>query len=177
MKVTSQMVQELQKRIDVTYEEAERILLRTNGNLDRAEEILEKQENSGFSRLMDEVGRIYRELLTYYLKVTRNDKIIVDLPLIVVIGLYLIMTVDSKVWVGIVSIGIILISESTLTIHRVMKEDERIVKTGDQGPKSSTRVDEKAVDSDGPSKPVVEPGQATIKEEDDDDYYEITIEK
>ena len=177
MKVTSQMVKELQKRIDVTYEEAERILLRTNGNVDRAEEILRKQQNSGLSRLMDEVGRIYKELLTYYLKVTRNDKTILDIPLVVIIGLYLIMTVDSKIWVGIVSIGIILISESTLNIYRVTKEEERIVRTDVKSKDTANTDIEEPLSVDEPSEPEVEKVQTTNKEDDDDDYYEITIEK
>lgn len=173
MKVTSQMVKALQKRIDVTYEEAERMLLKTNGNLDRAEELLKKQQDSAMARLTKEIERIYRELLTYYLKVTRKDKIIMDIPLLVVVGLFIIMTSDSKIWVGIVSIGIILISECTVAIHRVIKEEERIIR-------KEAFEEAKA---EGPAKADqenrVETALKTENDEDksDDDYYEITIEK
>lgn len=177
MKVTSQMVKELQKRIDVTYEEAERVLLRTNGNIDRAEELMNKQQNSGLSRLMDEIARIYKELLTYYLKITRKDKTMIDIPLVVIVGLYLIMTVDSKIWVGIVSIGIILISESSLNIYKVTKDEERIVRTASKIQDAESEPTEESVLKDVPTPPKVGRVQTTNKEDDGDDYYEITIEK
>lgn len=176
MKVTSEMVKSLQKRIDVTYEEAERILLKTNGNIDRAEALLKNQQTSTMKKMMDEIERIYKELLTYYLKVTRKEKVVIDLPLAIVVGLFLIMTVDSKIWVAIVSIGIILISECTVNIYRVTKEKDLIVHNE---PNKESRMDVKKKNLVGENESrKVEPGvMGDHDHDDDDDYYEITIEK
>ena len=127
MKVTGDMVRDLQQRVDVTYEEAERVLRRTRGDVDEAEILIKRRQESRLNRLTEEGGRIYRELLTYYVKIIRKGKTLVDLPLMILVGLFLIMTTDSKIWVGVVSIGVILISESTLSIYRIEKKDSRII--------------------------------------------------
>lgn len=184
MKVTSDMVKDLQKRVDVTYEEAERILLKTSGNIDRAEYLLNRRRNSMTSRFLDETGRIYRELLTYYFKITRKEAIIVNVPLLVVVGLFLVLTMDSKIWVGVITIGLILLSESDVAIDRVEVEDERIIRNEPKGDRQSDQ--EASVDKEVP-KPTPERAEKEVDDamatnerdtkDDDDDYYEITIEK
>lgn len=206
MKITGDMVRDLQQRIDVTYEEAERTLRRTRGDLDEAEAILKRQQGSRLNKLGDEVNRIYKELLTYYLKIVRKEKTVLDLPLLIPLGLFILMTTDSKIWVGVVTIGIILISESTVSIYRVEKEDKRVVR--ESGSQTVTKSDSQNVrqsDIDkamkqpysGPTAQQTEVSSARSagqppqdnatqppehpstpkKDDDDDDYYEITIEK
>lgn len=183
MKVTSDMVKDLQRRVDVTYEEAERMLLKTSGNIDRAEHLLNRRKASRSSRFFDEVNRLYRELLTYYFKITRKEAVLVNVPLLVVVGLFLVLTMDSKIWVGVITIGLILLSESDVAIYRVEVDDERIIRNDpkDEGP-HGTRPKEpsyqaskaetmKAQDGDQPTSDGID------KKDDDDDYYEITIEK
>lgn len=184
MKVTSQQVKELQRRVDVTYEEAERILLKVGGDIDKAEHHFNRKRRSGLSKVMDEAGRIYRELITYFLKITRKDKTVLDLPLIIVVGLFLIMTVDSKIWVSIVGIGIILISESTVNIYKVEKEEERIIKNdpiADEAPMAPKASEEQPASAsvEGMSTETVNDDNSNepAKKDNDDDYYEITIEK
>ena len=184
MKVTSDMVKDLQKRVDVTYEEAERVLLKTSGNIDRAEHLLNRRRNSKTSRFFDETGRIYRELLTYYFKITRKEAILINVPLLVVVGLFLVLTMDSKIWVGIITIGLILLSESDVAIYRVEAEDERIIRNESKGDGQSDA--EETVDKEV-AKPTTEKVEKEVdnalatdetdKKDDDDDYYEITIEK
>lgn len=166
MKVTSDMVKELQSRIEVTYEEAEKVLLRTNGGLDRAEHILYRKKNSTFSRFSEEAGRIYHESLTYYFKITRGQKIVMDMPLLIIVGLFLIMNADAKIWVGIVTVGIILLSESSVTIYRVKKDQasETVHKDEEAEAPVKDETETEGTDKD-------------MKDDDDDDFYEITIKK
>lgn len=191
MKVTSDRVKELQSRIDVTYEEAERVLLTTSGNIDRAVYLLEKRRESKTSRFMEEAHRIYKEALTYYFKIVRKGQVVVNVPLLIVVGLFLIMTVDSKIWVAVVTIGIILISESTVTIYKVENEDGFIVKN--KPAEGETELKRRPPESEGTSaetnaKTDVPPKKKEIplektqqlaedEKDDDDDFYEITIEK
>ena len=190
MKVTSDMVKDLQKRVDVTYEEAERILIKTSGNIDKAEHLINRRRNSKTSRFMDEAERIYKELLTYYFKITRKEEILVNVPLLVVVGLFLVMTMDTKIWVGIITIGLILLSESDVSIYRGDVDDEGIVQNEPEK-KTKTKKDEDVTTTEaGPSPETVDEKDVVLeatdtredkevikKKDDDDDYYEITIEK
>lgn len=172
MKVTSDMVKALQGRIDVTYEEAEKALIKTDGDIDRAEHLLYRRRNAGFARLLAEGERIYRESLTYYVKIVRRDKTVMDLPLLIMVGLFLLMNQDSKLWVAVVAIGLIFISESTVTIYRVQRQKKDFMETaaptetGDERDLETPETTEEA-----PSE------EHKNTKDDDDDYYEITIKK
>ena len=127
MKITSEEVKALQSRIDVTYEDAEKLLIRCGGNMDKAVRMHEQKLDALPNKFSTEAKRIFKELLTYYIKITKNDDILMDLPLVIIVGFFLIMNVDLKVWIAVISIGIILISESTVSIYKKEKVDDSII--------------------------------------------------
>ncbi len=190
MKITSEEVKELQRRIDVTYEEAEKLLIRCGGNLNKAVKMHEQKKDALPNKFFEEAKRIFNELLTYNIKITRHDEVLMNLPLIIIIGFFLIMNVDLKVWIAVISIGIILISESTVSIYKKEKKDTSIIiksepearpETSDNVVKTETTVDVPVKnDLDTEVSHIVTDGQVTLdnkQDEEDDDYYEITIEK
>lgn len=140
MKVTSQQVKALQKRIDVTYEEAEKFINKSNGNLDEAEKLVRAQRETMLYKWMTEIQRLIKELLTYHIKITTGDKEVVNLPLAIVFGLFMIMAVDTKIWVAVISMGLILVSESVVSVDRVEKDTNRIIQK--DGHEHSTHKDE-----------------------------------
>ena len=169
MKVTDEQVRTLQKRIDITYEEAERFIRRADGDIDKAEHLVREHRDTFTYKATQEINRIYKEVLTYYIKITRKNKTVLDLPLLVIVGLFMVLASDSKVWVAIICIGLILLSESSVAIYRMEASDERIV-----------RNDEKVKEPEGKSDSLEEVKVAETDEEDkdqDDDFYEITIDK
>lgn len=187
MKITSDQVKEVQQGVHVTYEEAEKYLYRTNGDVDAAITLLIKKKNSTWNKFLEEANRLFKEALTYNFKVSRHEEIVVDLPFVLIIGLLVMMDVDAKVWVTIISIGLILISESHVMVYKRHKKHEseegqvKMPESRDDGLKEA-RV-----------KPEVKEEEISVKEvlsnnsesgndlhespEQDDDYYEITIEK
>lgn len=173
MKVTSDMVKALQGRIDVTYEEAEKALIKTDGDIDRAEHLLHRRRNTGFARLLEEGERIYRESLTYYVKIIRRDKTVMDLPLLIIVGLFLLMNQDSKLWVAVVAVGLIFISESTVTIYRVQRQKKDLMET--EAPRET--ADEPEAEVEATEAMDEAPSEEHKNTKDDDDYYEITIKK
>ncbi len=182
MKVSDKLVRELQKRVDTTYEEAEKALHRCDNDIDAAERYLRDREESRMNRLQDEIGRIYRELLTYYVKILRKEKTVLDIPLAVVVLFFLLLTSDSKIWMSVIVIGIILISESTVSLYRLEKDQDPIVDESNSKEEEFERTStfeeakahpDRAADMNGSS----EVSEVTKSKDDDDDYYEITIEK
>lgn len=169
MKITSEDVKAVQQRVDVTYEEAEKYLIKGNGNVDQAIYMINQKRDSGFSRFMDEVKRIFSELLTYYFKVEKKDKVFIDIPLLIVVMFFTLVNLDTKIWVLVVGIGLILLSESQVSIFKVAKEEDGLVK----------REKREQQQKDSIPTPVVpvQPPEPELAEDDDDDYHEITIEK
>lgn len=171
MKITSEDVKAVQQRVDVTYEEAEKYLIKANGNVDQAIYMINQKRDSGFSRFMDEVKRIFSELLTYYFKVEKKDKVFIDIPLLIVVMFFTLVNLDTKIWVLVVGIGLILLSESQVSIFKVAKEEDGLVKREKPEQQQKDSIPTPVVPVQPPEPELAE------DEDDDDDYHEITIEK
>lgn len=198
MKITSEDVKAVQRRVDITYEEAEKYLIKANGDIDLAIFIINKRKETLFSKLLKEAQRIFKELLTYYIKIERKGNIIMNMPLMFILVILFLGDIDTKIWLLVVSIGAILVSESQVSISKVKKDEEDMMvkpamKKREQKaeePKESKKVekpeeektyngDEKSI-KDGPLNKEDAENQDKVADEtseDDDDYYEITIEK
>lgn len=173
MKITSEDVKAVQQRIEVTYEEAERYLIKADGDIELAVYRLSKRQESSLSKFIEEAKRIGLELLTYYIKIEKKDKVFLNFPLAFLVLFFAIVTMDTKIWVLVVSMGIILISESQVSIYKEEKLEDSVVE-----PLSKT-VKEAFEESTKDDQTSIKEAEETLNkvDDDDDDYYEITIEK
>lgn len=205
LKITNEDIKAVQSQVDVTYEEAERFLIKSDGDIERAVTMINRKRDSSFSKFIDETKRIGAELLTYYFKIEKKDKIYMNIPLILVVLFFVFVNVDTKIWILVVGIGLILISESQVSIYKSEKEEEDLMvkkdpseaesKEGvsrtpkaDQSTQSNeaTHIDKRTIDTLDIETPDVTVTDNPMSEknvtaksgdDEDDDYYEITIEK
>lgn len=192
MKITSEDVKAVQQRIDVTYEEAERFLIKAKGDIDLAVYMINRKRDSSSQKFFDEAQRIFKELLTYYIKVDKKNKVFLNIPLVLILLFFVLVDLDTKIWVLVVSIGMILISESQVSIFKEEKKDDKDIIIVDEEPSNEEKKDdsteaevEVTASEDVPVENVAvtvndESSQVNISsgdDDDDDDYYEITIEK
>jgi len=180
MKITSEDIKAVQSRMDVTYEEAERYLLKANGDIELAIYLIGEKKGSNLSKFMTELNRIAKELMTYYVKIDRKKEILLNLPLIMIVLFLVFLEVETKIWVLVIGIGAILISESQVTIYKRSKDSDSIISQSNEPQKEdvSTSYDKKQASKnlDPLMKTTSKPGDQ-VKINKDDDYYEVTIEK
>jgi hypothetical protein len=183
MKITSDDVKAVQSRMDVTYEEAERFLIRANGDIELAIYLIEERKASNLSKFMTELNRIIKELMTYYVRIDRKKEILLNLPLIMIVLFLVFLEVETKIWVLVIGIGAILISESQVTIYKRSKDSDSIISREKEQEKedktTSNEMQQGAADinvMDASTKS--ESNSVDLAEVNkDDDYYEVTIEK
>jgi len=183
MKITSEDVKAVQSRMDVTYEEAERYLIKANGDIELAIYLIKEKKTSNLSKFMTELNRIVNELMTYYVKIDRKKEILINLPLIMIVLFLVFLEVETKIWVLVIGIGAILISESQVTIYKRIKDPDAIIsqeivqKKEDvtvSNDKKHEAVDINSMNASSESK-ISPKDSAEVNK--DDDYYEVTIEK
>lgn len=191
MKITSEDVKAVQQRIDVTYEEAERYLIKAKGDIDLAVYMINRKRDSSSQKFVLEAKRIFNELLTYYIKIDKKQKVYLNIPLILVLLFFVMVDLDTKIWVLVVSIGVILISECQVSIFKEDKDEDGSIiilddlETSEHKPDVTKPevVDEEVVQAKNDTVSVTDNQQSSASEvvkgddDDDDDYYEITIEK
>lgn len=173
MKITSEDVKAVQSRMDVTYEEAERYLIKANGDIELAIYLIEEKKTSNLSKFMTELNRIVKELMTYYVKIDRKKEILLNLPLIMIVLFLVFLEVETKIWVLVIGIGAILISESQVTIYKRIKDSDSIISQEkvqeEEDVTATNKKNQMSADIDNPI------DSAEVNK--DDDYYEVTIEK
>jgi Tfp pilus assembly PilM family ATPase len=82
MIITEKMIRELQRRVNVSYEEAERLLRKAGGNIDIAQALAEKHLNSLLGRLTKECERLINATLIYRLKVYKEKDVFLNMPIL-----------------------------------------------------------------------------------------------
>ncbi len=129
------------------------------------------------AKFFEEAKRVGLELMTYYIKIDKKEKVYLNMPLIFVVLFFALVNLDTKIWVLVVSIGMVLISESQVSIFKEEKgkEDDMtmsVKKTAmDKEKDNETNNIIDSVSSESSS------DHSNKDDDDDDDYYEITIEK
>lgn len=118
MIITKELIIELQKRVEATYEEAEKCLRRTGGNIDQAAYLLQRRKHSSFNRLSEEFEKLIRMTIEYHFILIRKTEIMLNLPIFVII-IFLLM-INPKNWLifGAVFIAIALLTECELRIQK-----------------------------------------------------------
>lgn len=197
MIITEKMIRELQRRVDISYEDAERFLRRAGGNIDSAEAFARKRANSLGNRLFREFEKIINASLIYRIKIYKNDDQFINVPILSIIIILIIIGVNKTLLLGVVFVIFALIADCNLQITKIDNQEEfRFYKTVN---KDEVRREQEAK-ADGTEtelesiqlkeqmnqKPINEviareKGKAEDKEEfidpNEDDYYEVTIDK
>lgn len=183
MKITSDDVKAVQSRMDVTYEEAERFLIKANGDIELAIYLIEEKKASNLSKFMTELNRIFKELMTYYVRIDRKKEILLNLPLIMIVFFLVFIEVETKIWVLVIGIGAILISESQVTIYKRSKDSNSIIsqeKVQKKEDVASSHDKKQGAEEINSTYASMKSNSNSVDSEDvnkDDDYYEVTIEK
>lgn len=181
MIITEKMIRELQRRVDISYEDAEKSLRRAGGNIDMAEAHAKKKANSFRNRLFREFEKIINATLIYRIRVYKKDDQFINIPILALLFMTMIIGVNKTLLLGVVFVIFALLADCNLQIDKVKDKDEfRFYKTvnkqEDHQGNSEEVIEEKIIKED-----IV--GNEDIKNEDidkekkDDDYFEVTIDK
>jgi len=123
MIITEKMIKELQRRVDVSYEEAERYLRRAGGNIEIAQAYCNKRNSSVFSRLFHEIEKLINATLIYRIKLYKGKDQFINLPVFYFILFVLIVGINKSLFVGVVFIILSLISDCNIEMAKVDRRD------------------------------------------------------
>lgn len=115
MHISEELVRELQKRIDVTYEEAEYFLKRTKGDINMAVFLIMKKRNSSWEKFKASLW----ELMKYRFILTRKGETIINLPLLLLALFILLYGIERHIFPLIVIFITILITECEVRIEKL----------------------------------------------------------
>lgn len=122
MDITEKMIRELQRRVDVSYEEAERFLRRAGGNIEIAESYALRKENSFWSRLFTEIENIIDASLAYRLKIYKEDDVFTNIPVMILVVMLILIGVDKSLLVGVVFVVWALLADCNLKLDKVERK-------------------------------------------------------
>lgn len=122
MRISSELIKELQKRIDVSYEEAEIYLKKARGDIDYAEYLIKKKRNSSWGHTRNEGRRLFEDMLIYRMIITRKDEVLINLPVLIVVVFFLI--VSSNLFLVILIFAVGFLTECELKIQKTGKKRE-----------------------------------------------------
>ena len=128
MKISSEQVKELKKRIDISYEEGEAYLKKARGDIEYAVFLIKKKRKSTWGNTKSEVKNIFDDFLMYKMLVTRHNEVLINLPVLYVLFVIFIISSKSMVFL-IIIIGIGVMTECELKIVKKDKsyEDYNII--------------------------------------------------
>jgi len=190
MIITEKMIKELQRRVDVSYEEAERYLRRAGGNIEIAQAYCNKRNSSVFSRLFHEIEKLINATLTYRIKLYKGKDQFINLPVFYFILFILIVGVNKSLFVGVVFIILSLISDCNIEMAKVDRRDPfsfhgTVDKMGRNGSPSDLVKTEESLepmdvnndDTRQEQKDIIETKLNDNLHNDEDGYFEVTIDK
>lgn len=191
MVIREQSIVELRLRLDISYAEAEKLLVRANGNIDQAIDIAIRKRNSKITKFKKFFAKLIRTILFSRLVVTNPHKTYLDLPLLILFVLvHLVYFGDFLIWTAILLI-LGLVNDCEFRFVRPEDGRERatynyktVAKDQLQAAKRPQEVEtEGTVDSAVVNKyirphqkPEVKP-QTEAEMNKEKDFYEITIDK
>lgn len=188
MNISEELVRELQKRVDVSYEEAEYTLRKTRGDVNLAAYIIMRRKNSGWKRFKSSFHDIFSQLIRYRLILTRKGKVLVDLPLILLVILVLIDGVYRHLFPLFVIFLTTLIFECEVRIEKTADEEGNEAERPGTYQQDAQKERPNAAAATQPVKeiqPIKEQQPVVVekavdspkKDQNDDDYFEIVIEE
>lgn len=121
MKISSELIKELKKRIDVSYEEAEYFLKKAKKDIDYAEYLVKKKRNSSWNNNRKKVSKLFGNIFTYRMTITRKDELLLNLPVVIIIMLLVLMS-PMELGFYILIFAVLLLTECELKIIRHNKK-------------------------------------------------------
>ncbi|MBN2222886.1 MAG: DUF4342 domain-containing protein [Vallitaleaceae bacterium] len=175
MIITDKVIRELQRRVDLSYEEAERYLRRAGGNIDMAESYARRKNSSLFNRIFREVEKMIDAMLIYRISIYKDEDHIMNMPILIFVILYFLIGVDKAIFVTVVFIVIALLADCNMKIHKVHRQEEfrfykTVNKTESTESTSITPENESLIEETKEKDEKQEPSQ-------DAEYNEMTIDK
>lgn len=125
--MTEEQLKEIRQQIDVSYEEAERYIDKSNGDVDLAVKLILERKKTFHSKMKREGKRLLKELLSYYLKIEKGNMVYINLPLLFFILFLLFAGIEAKIWVLIIGLGAVFMSESKVSIFKRKKKEDIIL--------------------------------------------------
>ncbi len=108
------------QRVNVSYAEAEKALIRSKGNINRAIRYLEKKENSLAKKIFSKVNKLLLNLVYYQLVVTRKGETLLNLPIILITFFFIIFD-DLEYVKMIFLLLIVILTDCKISIHKKNK--------------------------------------------------------
>ena len=193
MYISEEMIREVQKRIEVSYEEAAVYLKKAKGNINHAVYLISKKRNSSWEGFKSAINDVFNSLIQYRIIITRKDRVLLDIPLMLLGVLIFIDDFYSHLFPLFVIFMLILLTECKMKIER---EERKQNKTHKKHPmhenNSNSRESEFQDKATGQERqPVNYDTEIKVElknkaedtliqhnnNDDDDDYYEIVVEK
>jgi len=114
MKITEEMIRALQNKIDISYEEAERYLQKSKGDVDIAVMLYKEKQDSFSGKINSGLGGF----LKYRIIITRSGRTLVDLPIALMLLLFLINSNWERFFIVGILFVIALVAECEFKIEK-----------------------------------------------------------
>ncbi|QUI22830.1 hypothetical protein HZI73_11250 [Vallitalea pronyensis] len=148
------------QRVNVSYAEAEKALIKSKGDINRAIRYLEKKENSFFKKVITNINKLILNLVYYQLVLTRKGETLINLPIILIVFFFIVFE-DLKYVEMIILLLIIILTDCKVSIHKKDKAEnpikEEVIK-----PKTKSKQNDDIT--------------TTLEVIEEDDYNEIFVE-
>lgn len=79
------------KKMNISYADAEKALVKSKGDLNKAIRYLNKKKNSFFRKMFSRIKDIFVDMLKYKLIISRKNESLINLPIIIILIFLLIL--------------------------------------------------------------------------------------
>lgn len=149
------------QRVNVSYAEAERALIKSKGDINRAIRYLEKKENNFAKKLFSKMNKLILNLVYYQLVITRKGETLLNLP-IILITFFFIFFEDLKYVEMIFLLLIVILTDCKVSIHKKKNKVENQIKEDVVSPSTKSEQNDDIT--------------TTLQVIEEDDYNEIFVE-
>ena len=150
------------KKMNISYADAEKALIKSKGNLDKAIKYLNKKKNSFFRRMFSKIGDIFIDIFKYKLIITRKNETIINLSIMVIL-IFLLFLRMRYIYFSFIDLLFILLL--------IIVTDCKVVIQKENSKSQSNNVI-KSTNSTKKSDDII----STLEVTEDDDYNEVNIE-
>lgn len=162
MSIQDKDIEYILKEMNISYADAEKALLKSKGDLNKAIRYLTDKKNSIFRRIFSKILDFFRNILNYRFMLTRKDKILINLPIIMIAIILLFFNVN---YINLNSIDFIfMLSIIVISNCKIVIDKEN--NTSNVSTKIKTIITPKESDD------II----STLEVTEDNDYNEVNIE-
>lgn len=125
MKVTIELIDELRSRVNISYEDAKKVLERNDGDLIKSIIEIEnsrsrkKVKSNNYRRRNNSFDNFIKSLLSFKFSITKNNMIILNVPLILVV-----IIAWFNFWVSLGLVLLAIVTSCRFRFYTVEYEDE-----------------------------------------------------